>query len=65
MIIIQLQFHSVEVELKNSFAKSLKKIDRFSSISVMEGISGLILSTTMSHCVFSARNMKVDVACVE
>ena len=53
MIIIKLQFHSVEVELKNGFPKSLKKIDSFSSISVMKGISGLTLSTTMSHCVYT------------
>ena len=29
MIIIKLQFHSKEVEIKNGFAKSLKKIDSF------------------------------------
>jgi hypothetical protein len=36
-----------------SMTEMLEKlsIDSFSSISVMEGISGLILSTTMSHCV--------------
>ena len=53
MIIIKLQFHLVEVELKNGFVKSLKKIDSFSSISVMNEISGVIPSTAMSHCVYT------------
>jgi hypothetical protein len=51
MIIIKLQFHLVEVELKNGFVKSLKKIDSFSSISVMNEISGVIPSTAFHFSV--------------